>query len=136
MNIIPYSALTAALDVLASSGSWRCHLYTEPAAIYSSTAIGDLVEADYSGYPAGGLPVGPFAASSIVRPRAVAYAPACVFTHNGGPVINVIRGAYFTDPGSTVLYWIDAFGGPPIRLAAAGDSIDVVPTLALRSEFV
>lgn len=136
MNIVPYSALVPALDAILGSLNWQCHLFTEPSSIRAATTLADLTEADFSGYPSGGIACGVFSPATLVKPRAQSVGPLCVFTHNGGPIFNNIRGAYYTDAGATVLYQIDLFAGQPIRLANLGDSLDVTPIVAIRSEFV
>jgi len=97
------------------------------------TVVGDLTEADFSGYAA--INVTDLGSPSTVSGRAVTVSAAAkVFTHSGGATGNSIYGYYVTDAGGALL-WAERDPAAPAAMSVGGSTYSVTPRLTLATEF-
>lgn len=102
----------------------------------ADTVIGDLTEADFSGYAAVTINTWDYGGVTIDgsgRSQVLATSNA-TFTHNGGATDNDCYGYYVTHPGGG-LYLVQRFDSPPIVMDGSGLFITVVPRLTMKSQF-
>ena len=111
------------LDLLAVDHPPWVILFTNDADLESALTLDDLDEADFSGY-ARVHPTWP-ASSLTGGGDASSLSPACVWTHNGGPTANEVRGiALVNDAGGFGTRLIRCYKFPvPITMSTAGDNI-------------
>jgi hypothetical protein len=102
----------------------RVRLFKNDETIDGDTALGDLTEADFSGYSAATVAQGTSSATGGVATNVLT--PESPFEHDGGATANDIYGYYVTDASATVLYFAERFGDAPIDMASNGDLITVV----------
>lgn len=103
------------------------HLFQNDITPGPFTAIGDLTEADYSGYLA--IPALAFGAVYVSGDGgAKTTLPSQQFDHSGGIVANDIYGWYLTDAGGALLM-AQRFDDAPIEMSTASHSIIVLLTL-------
>jgi len=129
---VPDVGERALLDQLLDAAGYEVHLYQNDYTPVDATVIGDLDEADYSGY-AEQIATGWTAAVTTPLGRAISFADEMNFAHDGGGTDNTIYGYYVLAPTGS-LAWVERFLGP-ITMADASDAFDLIPVLTLRSEF-
>jgi len=95
--------------------------------ITNATVVGDVTEADFTGYSAITLAG---TAWNAANAGSIATAAVKEFTSTAGSQSQTIYGYYLTeDSGATTLYWIEAFAGGPYTIVNNGDKIQVTPTI-------
>jgi hypothetical protein len=129
---IPNLTLRGQLVELVDTGNLYAgavlHLYKTSIALGPTTAVGDFVEADFSGY----------AASSTIVWGTPFYQPNGVPVVNGdmktfvvddpATILNTVYGWYCTNAAGTVYLFGRPFDAPVI-LTAPGQGLNVVPTI-------
>lgn len=112
------------------------HLYKNDVTPDADTVIGDLTEANFSGYASHTVTGWGYTSPGIdVDSRAVVLGDEnFTATHNGGGTNNDIYGYYVTD-NSGGLLWAQRLDSPPIPVDANGKFVTVVPKFTLRSQF-
>lgn len=125
-DVIPTEGLENLLDmVLDAPGDKKVRLFKNNLTVVDSTVLGDFVEATYSGYAP--LVLAPVRDPDVEVPGVVRSQPIDVeFTHNGGPVSNLIYGYYVTYDlaGVTKFLWGGRFDDGPNTMAAITDVVE------------
>jgi len=133
MIVISQSALLAAIDAVtvALSGSHKVALFKNDYTPTSNTVIGDLEEADFTGYAAV-TNSGWLAAAWATQGAAYQYmdTPA-IFQPTGTTVSNVIYGWYFYATGTPNVYILGERFASPIPMNDPGDQIMVIGAYAI-----
>lgn len=114
-----------------AGGSFHLRLFKNDVTPDIETELGDLVEADYSGYAAKTL--GHPACDAAVDGDHKAWwrFPEETFLHNGGGVSNGVYGWYLTDHEDGQLFHARRFANAPIAMAVTGDPVAVTPEIYL-----
>lgn len=129
-----YSYQSLLLAELVATGNLldgaKLHLATSNAAITSTSVLADITEATWHGYaPAtiiwGAVFINPSTGMPTVTGSLTRFTATSVFSSPG-----TNYSWYITDSGSTVLYLARRFDAP-ITISAAGQVIEVVPSVPL-----
>lgn len=136
MITLTAAAVKAIIDELKATGNFldalTLHLYKSPGAPTRQTVLGDLTEADFTGYAA--VALGAWGADwTDPAGNWHVTAPSIQFTATGSAVSNDIYGYYVTATvgGNPVLRYVEAFDQGPFGIARAGDALIVVPDFSL-----
>lgn len=132
--------LEAAVGKTNVATGFKLKLFKNNVIVSRATVLGDLTEATFGGYTAGGigLLVGTWAAATagsgsgiaLSEKASIAYAQQS-WTWSSGS--ETIYGFYITDNGGTVLIGVENFSASKL-MSASGDSIKITPILTLSSE--
>jgi len=115
---------TLATLLASDFGDMHWHLFKNDFVPDEDTELGDIVEADFSGYGTVGSPFG--AITQDAFGRAVSDADPVTFTHDGGGVNNTIYGYYTTTSDDVTLLFVERFLAPRL-MNALGASIQLLP---------
>lgn len=113
----------------ALGGAYFLRLFKNDITPDLDTELGDLVEADFSGYAAAGQTFGSITINA--DDNAECSAPTTPFIHNGGVTANDIYGWYLEAVfgGPSELMYLERFEDAPRVMDTNGDEIDVTITL-------
>lgn len=96
------------------------------------TVLADFTEANFNGYAA--TSVGSWAAAMTISNKAKAVGTPRTWTRSAGATSNTILGYYVISQDTLFCLWAEEFD-TPIAMNIIGDTVTVVPTLTLFSEF-
>src|ERR1043166_6772375 len=105
-------------DKMSDSANWRVVLFKNNLTPDLDTVLGDLTEADFSGYDRVTPTWGAITIAGSNRAKAVG--SSCVFAHDGGGTANDVYGYALINPSSGDLLFIDRLAGAPAHKAGAG----------------
>lgn len=125
--VIPNAGEEAFLDLILASG-YTLHLFKNDATISESTVVGDLTEADFTGYSSIALTGGSWV-TTPADPSTGTYAQQ-TFTSSADQTPQVIYGYYVTLTAGGALRWVEKFDGS-VTVQFDTDYIKVTPRLTL-----
>lgn len=131
----------SALTLLAQSqalwngaGPLKIRLYKNNYTPVNGTVIGDLTQADFNGYTAGGTTLANWTTPTTVSSRAQTQADPVTWTKGVGGTGNSIYGYYVVD-GSGNLLWAERDPAAPIDLNTDGKQYLVLARFTEVTEF-
>jgi hypothetical protein len=121
-------------DLISNSlqGAW-CKLYRVDIVPTFATVLGDITEANFSGYVKKVL--NSWSPQVILGIRAYTENDPVNFTHNGGATANSIFGYYVVDSTESELLFLEKDSLGPIVMAANLDNYRVTASFTGRSEY-
>lgn len=116
------------LNDAGSPANWVYHLYVNDLTPTPATVLGDFTEATETGYAPENVPSSGWTPTTSPSGTTVAINSSFLWTIS---ISGTFHGLYVTGAGG-VLAWSERFGDP-IVFGSLGGSIEVIPTLAIKS---
>lgn len=136
--VIPNASKAAILAILLNKDAPEeldLHLYQNDVTPGNTTGLGDLTEADFTGYADVELANANFSTPSTADPSVSTYDSAQAFTSSAGSQNQTIYGYYITRRTTGDLMWVERFAAPDIiTITNNGDAVNVTPRFTLDDE--
>lgn len=136
MSLVLVNLGASALLVALRDGPFvpfRVGLYQNDWAPVRASTISEVVPCTFSGYD-GLRTITGWGSPTLEGTREVIRADSQVWTHDGGSVGNWVIGYYVVDLSGRLM-WAERRQEGSVSIVGAGQTVGVVPTFSLRSQF-
>jgi len=124
----------AFLEVIRTAVPVNVRLFKSDTEPTIDTIFTDIEEADFPGYPVGGIPIVAWEAPNVISPHAQIVSERVTFSVGLGGLVNVIYGWFLSRTGLDEVIVATRFSDPHL-MVNFGDRIQFAVQLTARSEY-
>lgn len=128
--LVPNEGELDLLTILRAELTPVLRLYKNNYTPVAGSVLADFTQADFSGYPAGGIALTYAAAATNGSGQAAMAADEEVFEHDGGGTANTVYGYYIVNTGTNKVIKAEKFDAA-VSMGVLGDKITVNETYLL-----
>ena len=133
--ILTFSGELRNLRLLLAAQDQVLHLFQNDLAISRGTVLAQFVECDWSGYLPQTYPAASWTPPALEGQAARSIGIPATFTHNGGPLGNLVYGYWFQDSATAELTWCERLQGAPIIVQAGSPPLIIIPSYSVLGMF-